>query len=447
MRGRKGKSAYQLAARSQVRRTGLVTLGVLVVTLALALAIARAWGLGVAGTAVTVLVAGGGPALLYVTWATFRDSVLQAPQPGLAELADQLAVAVGRQWAAEASMRRLNDPYPLPVSWSPADPGLADSWEVLETLARTGAGWPVSDPGLWARHPGELGGEGEGLAAVLTRVPTGRLVVLGEPGSGKTMLMVRLVLDLLAGRSSGGPVPFLVSLASWNPEQQDLREWLAGQLAVGRPALSGPAWGADGSVAEALLDVGLVVPLLDGLDEIPEPVRGPAIARINDALGAGQVTVLTCRTPEFRQAVSPLGRPQVRLRGAAAVQLDPLSAETVGAYLVADAGGPDADARWAPVLEALGGGTPVAEALTTPLMVGLARAIYNPRPDELRSELRDPAELCDPALSDRVAVEAHLLEAFIPACYRAAERWTAGQAMAWLMFLAHHLEAALPHFP
>ena len=50
----------------------------------------------------------------------------------------------------------------------------------------------------------------------------------------------------------------------------------------------------------------------------------------------------------------------------------------------------------------------------------------------------DPAELCDPALSDRVAVEAHLLEAFIPACYRAAERWTAGQAMVWLTFLAHH---------
>ena len=290
MRGRKGKSAYQLAARSQVRRTGLVTLGVLVVTLALALAIARAWRLGVAGTAVTVLVAGGGPALLYVTWATFRDSALKTPQPGLAELADQLAVAMGRQWAAEASMRRLNDPYPLPVSWSPADPGLADSWEVLETLARTGAGWPVPDPGLWARHPGALGGEGEGLAAVLTRVPTGRLVVLGEPGSGKTMLMVRLVLDLLAGRSPGGPVPFLVSLASWNPEQQDLREWLAGQLAVGRPALSGAACGADGSVAEALLDAGLVVPLLDGLDEIPEPVRGQAIARINDALGAGQVT-------------------------------------------------------------------------------------------------------------------------------------------------------------
>ena len=35
----------------------------------------------------------------------------------------------------------------------------------------------------------------------------------------------------------------------------------------------------------------------------------------------------------------------------------------------------------------------------TPLMVGLARAIYNPRPGELAGTLRDPAELCDPALA------------------------------------------------
>jgi GTPase SAR1 family protein len=38
-------------------------------------------------------------------------------------------------------------------------------------------------------------------------VPTGRLVVLGEPGAGKTILMGRLVLDLLARRADGGPVP------------------------------------------------------------------------------------------------------------------------------------------------------------------------------------------------------------------------------------------------
>lgn len=51
-------------------------------------------------------------------------------------------------------------------------------------------------------------------------------------------------------------------------------------------------------------------------------------------------------------------------------------------------------------------------------MVGLARAIYNPRPGELAGTLRDPAELCNPALQDRMAVESLLFDAFIPAAYR-----------------------------
>ena len=41
--------------------------------------------------------------------------------------------------------------------------------------------------------------------------------MLGEPGSGKTMLMVRLVLDLLAAREAGSPVPVLTPVASWIP--------------------------------------------------------------------------------------------------------------------------------------------------------------------------------------------------------------------------------------
>ena len=107
-------------------------------------------------------------------------------------------------------MRRLNDPYPLPVSWAPADLSLTDSWDSLEKLAASGAGWPEPPPaGTWAAGPDGLAGRGGALVEVLGRVPTGRLVVLGEPGAGKTMLMVRLVLDLLARRAGGGLVPRL----------------------------------------------------------------------------------------------------------------------------------------------------------------------------------------------------------------------------------------------
>jgi len=362
----------------------------------------------------------------------------------MVEISDQLAIAVGSQWNAEAAARRLNEPYPLPVSWTAADSALTDTWDLMVTLARTGAGWlPPSREDAWAAGPDDLAGAGSDLASVLTRIPTGRMVVLGEPGAGKTMLMVRLVLDLLARRSSGDRVPFLASAASWNPADQDLRDWLATQLMMVHPVLAGPAAGVgEPSQARALLAHGLILPILDGLDEIPEPARGRAVSRINDALRPGEPIVVTCRTRQFREAVRPEAGLEVTLRAAAAVQLQPLDAGVVRDYLRQDAASPEARARWEPITELLGTGAPVGQALSTPLMVGLARVIYNPRPGELAGSLRDPGELRDPSLADRSAVETLLFDAFIPAAYR-DDPARQKNAEKWLIFLSRHLESRI----
>ncbi len=153
------------------------------------------------------------------------DQHAKAPvgDPDLAGVADRLAVAVKRQWNDEAELRQLNDPYPMSVRWDPADPDLVADWPALVRLATTGPGWPGPRGGTWANDPAGLTGTDNGLVDVLDRVPTGRLVVLGDPGAGKTILLVRLVLDLLSRRRPGDAVPVLLPLASWNPEDQDLR--------------------------------------------------------------------------------------------------------------------------------------------------------------------------------------------------------------------------------
>ena len=85
------------------------------------------------------------------------------------------------------------------------DPSLTDAWDLLVRLAESGAGWPEpSREDVWAAGPDDLAGSGGELAKVLAHGPTRRLVVLGDPEAGKTMLMVRLVLDLLARRAVGG---------------------------------------------------------------------------------------------------------------------------------------------------------------------------------------------------------------------------------------------------
>jgi NACHT domain len=441
------------ARRSRAtRRTGVITVVLLFATTAAVLVLALVYHLGVPATLVAVLI--GVPAL-WLAWIPYRDSQRRSAEvTTLGEVADQFAAALGAQWEKEAAVRRLNDPYPLPVSWVAADAALADDWELLERVARSGAGWPsLPSSGTWAAGPDELAGGDRELVHALTQVPTGRLVVLGEPGAGKTMLMVRLVLDLLARRARGGPVPILVSLASWNPAQEDLRSWLSGQLIIDHPSLdasAGPGMG-QGNRVTALMDAGLLVPILDGLDEIPDAVRGTAIARMNEALRPGEKVVVTCRVAQYAAAVRPMANLGVTLHAAAVVQLSPLSPEAVSSYL-RDAGGPLSPQRWDTVVTAMGSAAPVGQALKTPLMVGLARAIYNPRPGELTGSLPDPAELCDiQVLPDKISVEHHLFDAFIPAAYRAmpdradmhSRYWTAMRVEPWLVFLARHLECTV----
>ena len=417
------------------------------------IALARAHHHHVDATAVGVLAAVSIPlSALWIAWVTLAKGGGSGTSTGslsMAQVADQLAIAVGAQWNAEAAIRRLNDPYPLPVSWAAADATLTDSWNSLVKLATSGAGWPEPPlRGTWASGPDDLAGEGSELADVLAWVPTGRLVVLGEPGSGKTMLMVRLVLDLLSRRTSGDPVPFLASVASWNPAEQDLQDWLSAQLLINHSALASPppAGMTESNRAAALLGAGLILPVLDGLDEIPEHVRGPAISRINDSLRPGEQVAVTCRTQQFRDVVRPQDGTEVTLRAAAAIQLCSLDADIVRGYLSDDAGGPVARARWVPVFAMLGTEAPAGQALSTPLMVGLARAIYNPRPGELIRTLPDPAkELCSHDLADRKAVEAVLFDGLIPAAYRSPteNRWTARQVGSWLEVLARHTQRTI----
>ena len=247
-------------------------------------------------------------------------------------------------------------------------------------------------------------------------------------------------------------MPVLLSLASWDPSRQGLNEWLTGRLSIDYPALTRPApASSDGSTClAALLHARLIILILDGLDEIADEHRGAAISEINRVIRPREQLVVSCRASQYRKAVQP--PPQgiaFNLHGAAGIELRPLNSVVVTNYLRKDAA--KARSRWDSVVAVLGTTQPAGQALTTPLMVGLARAIFNPRPDEGSGTLPHPAELIDPALSDRQAVERYLFNAFIPAVYRPYRKarsrrrhtWSPQQAERYLTFLARHLEADL----
>ncbi|QLH26652.1 hypothetical protein [Streptomyces sp. Rer75] len=121
-----------------------------VIGLITALVLAWRFDLGVAQTAAAAL-----PTLApsYLAWAAFHTQRAKVEPLDEDKILEQLAVAVRTQWDNEAAVRRVNDPYPLPVAWESVGEGLAEDWPLLTGLARTWPGGPRATPPCGRRMP------------------------------------------------------------------------------------------------------------------------------------------------------------------------------------------------------------------------------------------------------------------------------------------------------
>jgi NACHT domain len=390
-------------------------------------------------------------ALVYFTWRQAQPKKSKKRDPR--KVAELLAEAVNAQWVSETKRRRVFNPYALPVQWAAADPALFTPWPVIVKQATGSPGGSPELAATWAADSVQLAGGDKELADVFGRIPTRMLVVLGEPGAGKTILLVRFVLELLSRDRPKGdrPVPIVLPMASWNPEAEDLRSWIERSIAtdpVGLARLTPD----DPGMAGALLNADLILPILDGFDEIPEKMRTSAIDGINEAIKPRHGLILTSRTEEYRNAVHGEDGVRMVLDGAAGIELRPLDASTVTDYLKQASNSPEIAERWDAITCTFKASNPlpVAQALTTPLMVTLARAIYNPRDnDEDAATIQHhPTELLDPdRFRKKEDVEIYLLDKFIWAAYRPHPKsshpsrscpWNYDQAKRWLVFLARN---------
>ncbi|MFF9478633.1 helix-turn-helix domain-containing protein [Streptomyces sp. NPDC014733] len=352
------------------------------------------------------------------------------PDP-LADAVEQLAAAVAARWRREEEQRQIQDPFPLPLRWRAAAEELADHWANIRRLPPGAAAGPLA-----------LDGQLDGVAALYRRLPSGRLVVLGRSGSGKTVLALRFVLDHLASRTAAEPVPVIFSIGAWNPAAVPLRDWLADRLTRDHPGYAARGPGGT-TLAAALVESGRVLPVLDGFDEMAAGLRRPALEALN---ATTLPLLLTSRPAEYAAAVAETDV----LTSAAAVELTDLTLDDLAAYLPRTTRKPGrarpAANAWEPVLAALRArpASPLAAVLANPLMVALARAVYSDTPDH------DPAELLDgERFGGPEALEDHLLESFLPTVYRRPPPSAPGarprravapdRARHWLGHLAHHL--------
>lgn len=341
-------------------------------------------------------------------------AMAQAPQ-GLEEMAESLARAVSDQWKQELAARRLRETKPLPLSWRAADPALVDL------------------------DPPTLYGSGDDIHDFISQgVPASRLVLLGGPGAGKTMLLTRLVEELLARRQPGTRVPVLVSLTSWDPRTEEFPAWLARQMIRAYPRLGGqaPTEVQQMSWARALFAAHLILPILDGLDEMRAEVRQEAIQGLNASLDRRDGVIVACRAEDYRQAVRGESGYAVRLSGATGIELSDVDPEAAAAYLRQDDDRPE---RWTPVIAAVRQDTALARVLRTPLMISLARSGYAPGAARIAADLTDTV-----VFPTEERIQSTLFDEFLHSAYqkkvmKSRRTWSEARARRALGFLARHM--------
>jgi len=152
----------------------------------------------------------------------------------------------------------------------------------------------------------------------------GELLILGEPGSGKTMTLLELTRVLLdrARQDEAQPIPVVFLLSSWAVTRLPLAEWLTDEL--------NQRYDIAPIIGQKWVREDWILPLFDGLDEVAAESRAACVDAINAYLVSRTTAlarlVVTSRIADY-EALARL----VRLRGAAVLQ--PLRPEQIDAYL------------------------------------------------------------------------------------------------------------------
>jgi hypothetical protein len=204
---------------------------------------------------------------------------------------------------------------------------------------------------------------------------TALLLILGEPGSGKTTTMLDLARTLLerAKDNIRERVPIVVNLSSWK-KKRPVAEWISNELSE--------KYRVPRKIAHFWLKHDYLLPLLDGLDEIEPSMQPDCVTAINSFIEDLKPSglVVCCRLNEYRWLPKRL-----KLNGA--ICIEPLSSEEVSKYLAT--GG----LQLVALREAVDADPILQEMAQTPLMLSIMSLAYQGvGGDELASQKGDSSE-------------------------------------------------------
>jgi hypothetical protein len=187
----------------------------------------------------------------------------------------------------------------------------------------------------------------------------GEILILGEPGAGKTLQLLHLARVLL-GRAESDPrhlLPVVLHLGSWGIQQLPLQDWIVHEL--------NQRYDVPYNIGRPWVDTDQLLPLLDGLDEVPADQRALCVGAINQFRQYhGMVGIAVCsRTEDYD--VLPT---RLKIQGAVCIQ--PLTPQQISAYLANNG------SHLAPLQRVLQDDPAVWDLARMPLLLNFMRLVY-----------------------------------------------------------------------
>jgi predicted NACHT family NTPase len=181
---------------------------------------------------------------------------------------------------------------------------------------------PFSGVAEFSDAPGQVLPDGTHATAVFEEMGEGRtLLILGEPGAGKTIALLKLAEDLVIRTVPDlrQQIPVVFNLSSWTRKPQTIEKWLVQELQE--------KYQVSKALGETWVKSEALILLMDGLDEVRADQRNSCVQALNlftQNHGTTEV-VVCCRIRDY-QAL----KDRLTLRSAICIQ--PLTPKQVNNY-------------------------------------------------------------------------------------------------------------------
>jgi DNA polymerase III delta prime subunit len=200
------------------------------------------------------------------------------------------------------------------------------------------------------------------------------LLILGEPGSGKTIALLQLAQRLIerTEQDLSQPIPVVFNLSSWAKKRQRIEEWLIEEL--------NEKYQVPKKLSQPWMQQGELVLLLDGLDEVQAKHRNNCVCALNQFIATHEMTeiVVCCRVKDY-EALNE------RLQLSSAICIQPISPKQVYEFLE------DVGDSLAGLKTLLKQDTELEKFARTPLILNIMSVTYQRwSAEELLQEFRSP---------------------------------------------------------